>query len=66
MTFWHTNLNFSLWSNKQLLVGKVLSSIAHGAHSIRALATIDSDPLALICSQELHISADLNIRVPKN
>jgi hypothetical protein len=35
-------------------------------HSIRALATIDSDPLALICSQELHISADLNIRVPKN
>jgi hypothetical protein len=35
-------------------------------HSIRALATIDSDPLALICSQELHISVDLNIRVPKN
>jgi hypothetical protein len=33
-------------------------------HSIRALITVESDPLTLIYSQNLHISVDLNVGAP--
>jgi hypothetical protein len=66
--FWYTNLKFSLRSNKQLLAGiDFISNCTQSSdkHLIYAFATNESDPLYLICSQNLHISADLNVRVPQ-